>query len=357
MTDTKQQIEIGSHEHDLSISDTSPPPGRHRELFPPEHAKNGPGKEDLSTRSRFKLRINSNKQDSPARRSAKPDSPGKRNSKIRRHSKRKEEHDDDGGDAPSPDSPDESKRHGISKWPWRRQQEKSEHDDASIPKNARLPDWEESEHGPSNGLNHARSGHVGGHDDVSSQHTYFYDASTTGSVLGHRLNMYAGVANKTVKDTSYIVTGTHGAARTAETNIIMSSIWQLHDRDRDRWLTEEQVEDALEDVGITLDAYEWRELYRETCEEQDIWSDESDSDHSDSDVPEECAADDYEYVYEDHTGTDICLMHDAYACVCICAQLHECESEQSDSEVPEKCDADDYEHVYEDHLRVRTRIY
>ena len=61
-----------------------------------------------------------------------------------------------------------------------------------------------------------------------------------------------GISHKLPKGVPHVVRGTHGTARASETNLCMQSVWDLYDRDRDGWLTEDQLLMALEAVGIQV---------------------------------------------------------------------------------------------------------
>ena len=93
-----------------------------------------------------------------------------------------------------------------------------------------------------------------------------------------------GIANKVPKGVPHVVRGTHGTARASEAVLSLQSVWDLYDRDRDGWLTEDQLLAALESVGVQVTEEDLVELRREMEEELELWSSTEDSAHSDSEV-------------------------------------------------------------------------
>ena len=93
-----------------------------------------------------------------------------------------------------------------------------------------------------------------------------------------------GIANKVPKGVPHVVRGTHGTARASEAVLSLQCVWDLYDRDRDGWLTEDQLLAALGSVGVQLTEEDLVELRREMEEELELWSSTEDSAHSDSEV-------------------------------------------------------------------------
>ena len=76
----------------------------------------------------------------------------------------------------------------------------------------------------------------------------FFDKPGNGELF--RKLRYAGIKTKVPKNVPIMKTGTAGPARGSLTNLAMQEIWDQHDGDRDGWLTEEQLYDAMRSAGI-----------------------------------------------------------------------------------------------------------
>ena len=127
----------------------------------------------------------------------------------------------------------------------------------------------------------------------------FFDKPGNGELF--RKLRYAGIKTKVPKNVPIMKTGTAGPARGSLTNLAMQEIWDQHDGDRDGWLTEEQLYDAMRSVGIRLKRREKHELRREIEDNLELWSGSDDSAMpSDASVASDIDAE--ETVYEDCTN-------------------------------------------------------
>jgi len=118
------------------------------------------------------------------------------------------------------------------------------------------------------------------------------------SSVSHK-NLLAGIRVKLPKEAEGIQESILGPPCASGFAIRTESIWRMYDGDGDGWLSSEEIERALRDVGVTLTPEEVEDLTREVEDEVELWSED---DHHSSGGSVDTDDGEEETVYEDEDG-------------------------------------------------------